>query len=134
MEPIREKVAENKKLNFRVEQIFAGSRGIGMAFFLFGVGISSYFAIRTLHTVRRLVLRKGGKYVQIQTYGMMGGAGRVQTIPVVHCSGVQQPFTKTDRFFLKVKDHTFSYQLNLEEGIVSNKPLFNRTVGLGRTI
>lgn len=105
-----------------------------MAFFLFGVGISSYFVTRTLHTVRRLILRKGGKYVQIQTYGMTGGAGRVQNIPVVHCSGVQQPFHKTDRFFLKVKDHTFSYQLNLEDGIVSNKSLFNRTVGLGRTI
>ena len=37
------------------------------------------------------------------------------------------------RFFLKVKDHSFKYQLNLKEGIVSNKPLFDRTVGLGRT-
>jgi hypothetical protein len=33
-----------------------------------------------------------------------------------------------------VKDHSFKYQFNLEEGIFSNKPLFDRTVGIGRTV
>lgn len=130
---MKEKVQDNSKLNWRIEQIMMGSWGIGLAYFLFGAGLSSYWIMRTTNTVRRLVLRRGGKYVSIQTYGMTGGAGKILNIPVVHCSGIQQEFTKTDRFFLKVKDHSFKYQLNLKEGIVSNKPLFDRTVGLGRT-
>ena len=126
-----------------------------------------------MNTVRRLVLRKGGKNISIQTYGFTGmdewclinsestkfkndysgGPGKIMNIPVVHCSGVQQPFTKTDRyigqsrashwngknscflrFFLRVRDHSFRYQINLEEGVICNKPLFDRTVGLGRTL
>ena len=147
----------------------SGSWGIGLAYCLFGVGLSSYWVTRTMNTVRRLVLRKGGKYISIQTYGITGeqhfikprsssplfcsgGGGKIFNVPVVHCSGAQQEFHKTDRlasqivnfmihikilsyrFFLKIRDHSFKYQLNLKDGVVSNMPLFARTVGLGRTI
>ena len=135
MGEFKDKVAENNKINWRAEQIEMGSVGIGLVYFLFCAGLSSYWITRTMNTVRRLVLRKGGKYVQIQTYGITGGAGKIQNIPVVHCSGEQHPFHRDyDIFFLKVRDHSFKYQLNLKDGVVSNKPLFDRTVGLGRTI
>lgn len=134
LEPVQDMVANNSKLDWRFQQVMMGSWGIGLAYFLFGCSISSYYVIRTLYTVRRLVLRKGGKYVSIQTYGLTGGVGKVVTVPVVSCSGAQQPFQKTDRFFLKIRDHSFKYQLNTSEGIVSNRPLFDRTVGLTRTI
>ena len=68
-----------------------------------------------MNTVRRLVLRKGGKIISIQTYGITGmklrfsiiiyyiikysgGPGKIMNIPVVHCSGIQQPFRKNDRY------------------------------------
>ena len=84
-----------------------------------------------------------------------GGGGKILNIPVVHCSGVQNQFHKTDdryiiqqllsletllkidicyRFFLKVRDHSFKYQLNMKDGVVRNKSLFDRTVGLARTL
>jgi len=134
IEPVKDATAENTKLNWRIDHIMSGSWGIGLAYCLFGVGLSSYWVTRTMNTVRRLVLRKGGKYISIQTYGITGGGGKIFNVPVVHCSGAQQEFHKTDRFFLKIRDHSFKYQLNLKDGVVSNMPLFARTVGLGRTI
>lgn len=131
---VAENVASNTKINFLYNNVLKASTGIGLAFFLFGAGLSSYWVIRSMNTVRRLVLRKGGKYVAIETYGLFGGAGKVQNIPVVYCSGIQYTFYSKHRFFLKVRDHSFKYQLNLEEGIVSNKPLFDRTVGISRTV
>ena len=51
-----------------------------------GTGISGYWLNRTLKTVRRLVLKKGGKHVQIVTYGLFGPYNRYSTIPVQHVS------------------------------------------------
>ena len=134
VEPYRERVMDNTKINFLLDNISMASRGVGIAFFLSGMGLSSYWVIRTMNTVRKLVLRKGGKYVAIQTYGVTGGGGKVQNVPVVHCSGIQHTFYGKQRFFLKVRDHSFKYQFNLEEGVISNKPLFDRTVGISRTV
>ena len=95
----------------------------------------SYWAVRTANTVRRLVLRKGGKFVSIQTYGLMGNNKQYMNVPVLHCSAVQRhPVYGKERFFLKIRDHSFKYQFNLEEGIFSNKPMFDRTVGISRRI
>ena len=58
--------------NYRMDLILQGSVGIGVAYFLFGLGLSSYWITRTMNTVRRLVLRKGGKYISVQTYGITG--------------------------------------------------------------
>ena len=126
-------VMDNTSHNFLLDNVSKASRGVGIAFFLSGLGLSSYWVIRTMNTVKRLVLRKGGKYVSIQTYGITGGGGRVQNIPVVQCSGIQHTFYAKQRFFLKVKDHSFKYQFNLEDGVISNKPLFDRTVGIRRS-
>ena len=41
---------------------------------------------RTMNTVRRLVLRKGGKHITLVTYGMFGNKSKVKTIPVNHVS------------------------------------------------
>ena len=38
------------------------------------------------------------------------------------------------RFLLKIRDHSFNYQLNLKDGVISNKPLFDRTVGMSRRL
>ena len=134
VESFREEVVDNTKINFLMDNVSKASRGVGLAFFLFGASLSSYWVIRTMNTVRKLVLRKGGKYLSVQTYGLTGKSGQVQNIPVVHCSGIQHTFYGKHRFFLKVRDHSFKYQFNLEDGVVTNKPLFNRTVGISRTI
>jgi len=134
VEPFKEQVMDNTKINFLLDNVSTASRGVGIAFFLFGAGLSSYWVVRTMNTVKKLVLRKGGKYVSIQTYGLIGAGGRVQNIPVVQCSGIQHKFYGKHRFFIKVKDHSFKYQFNLEDGVVTNKPLFDRTVGISRTV
>ena len=46
MEPLKEDVAEKEKLNWRVEHIIKGGAGIGVAYFLFGLGLSSYWIMR----------------------------------------------------------------------------------------
>ena len=73
VEPVQEAVAENPKLNWKVNQVISASTFVGIAYFLFGAGLSSYWAVRTLYTVRRLILRKGGKHVSLQTYSLSGG-------------------------------------------------------------
>jgi hypothetical protein len=64
------------------------SFGVGVGFFLFGLGLSGYWISRTLKTVRRLILKKGGKHVTIVTYGLFGPYNRYTTIPVQHVSRV----------------------------------------------
>jgi hypothetical protein len=44
-----------------------------------GVALSGYWISRTMNTVRRVVLRKGGKYVTIVTYGILGFSSRYTT-------------------------------------------------------
>ena len=121
MEEFKEDVADNTKINFLLDDVLNASRGIVPAFFLCGVGLSSYNVVRTMITVRRLVLT----YIAIQTYGVTWGGGKGQNVPVVHCSGIQHTFYGKHRFLLKVRDH--KYQLNLEEGV-------DRTVGISRIL
>ena len=110
------------------------------------------------------MLRKGGKYVTIVSYGLFGYTSRYTTKhlsqvtsnyfklnPVkisklngcklndylsylFQCSAVRQKFQADQRIFLNVKGHRFRYQFNVKDGIFSNKPLFERTVGITRTI
>ena len=47
---------------------------------------------------------------------------------------VVKQFQVDQRIFLNVKGHRFRYQFNVKDGIFSNKPLFERTVGITRTI
>ena len=51
-----------------------------------GAGLSAYWMSRTLNTVRRVVLRKGGKYVTIVTYGILGFTSKHTTKAVSHVS------------------------------------------------
>ena len=46
-------------INFLLDNVLNASRGMGLAFFLCVAGLSSYRVVRTMITVRRLVLRKG---------------------------------------------------------------------------
>merc|ERR1719184_721692 len=96
-------VAGDTKINFLYNNVVKASTGVGLAFFLFGAGLCSYWVTRTMNTVRRLVLRKGGKYVSIQTYGLLGRNETFINVPVVHCSGIQHKFYGKHRFFLKVR-------------------------------
>jgi len=131
--PYEENVENNMKISFLLNNVVEASTGVGFAFFLFGTGMSSYWMMRTMNTVRKLVLRKGGKYVAIQTYGFLGLNQNFVNIPVVHCSGYQPKFYGKYKFLLKVKNQSFKYSLNLEEGVFANKPLFDRTLGISRT-
>jgi len=133
LEIYKDEVSSNVRYNFLLDNVSRASLGVGVGFFLFGTGLSVYWMLRTMNTVRRLVLRKGGKYIGIQTYGLLGRNETVMNVPVVHCSGIQHKFYGKHRFFLKVRDHSFKYSFNLEDGIFSNKPLFDRTVGISRT-
>lgn len=120
------------KFSFLLNNVMSASTGVGLAFFLFGAGISSYWTIRTMNTVRKAVLKKGGKYVLLQSYGFLGSNKNFISVPVVHCSGIQYKFYGKHRFFLKIRDHSFKYSFNLEEGVFANKPLFDRTIGISR--
>ena len=46
VEPMKENVAEKEKLNWRLDQIIKGGAGIGVAYLLFGLGLSSYWITR----------------------------------------------------------------------------------------
>ena len=54
----------------------------------------------------------------------MHGGRKVQNVPVVHFSDIQQTFYDKHRFILKVADlSSLNYQFNLEERVISIKPL-----------
>jgi len=125
-------VDEKLEYNLRFQNVLQASTVVGAFFCMFGIGLSSYWVTRTVNTVRRLILRKGGKYVGIQTYGLLGRNDKFVNVPVVHCSGIQRKFYGRFTFFLKVRDHNFKYSFNLEDGVFTNKPLFDRTVGVSR--
>ena len=38
------------------------------------------------------------------------------------------------RFYLRVKERQFKFQVNVQDGVFTNKPLFERTVGISRRI
>jgi hypothetical protein len=78
------------KIQYTESQWFK-SRGIGIpqgssdnVLLFSGSGICSYWLTRNLNTVRRLVLRKGGKHLSIITYGIFGKSSKVTTVPVQH--------------------------------------------------
>lgn len=133
MKPYEENVETNEKFSFLLNNVLSASTGVGVGFFLFGAGLSSYWTIRTMNTIRKAVLKKGGKYILLQPYGFLGRNTSFISVPVVHCSGIQYKFYGKHRFFLKVRDHSFKYSFNLEDGIFSNRPLFDRTIGVSRT-
>jgi len=109
------------------------SKKIAVAFFIFGVSLSGYWLGRTMNTVRQLVLRKGGKHLTIVTYGLLGRSSKFTTIPLSHCSA-HMYLRGRSRFFLRVKDRQFKFQVNVTDGVFTNRPLFERTVGISRRI
>merc|ERR1712038_1407194 len=115
------------------DNVDSSSRGVGAAFFLFGVGLSGYWLSRTLNTVRQLVLRKGGKHLTVVTYGILGRSSKFTTIPLNHCSA-HLYLRGRSKVFLRVKDRQFKFQINVRDGVFTNRPLFERTVGVSRRI
>ena len=79
-----EKMKEQGNLIWIVHQ---ASGKIGIIFCLFGLGLSTYWFLRTSHTIRRLILKKGGKHCVFVTYGVFGINSRHFTVPVIHVSG-----------------------------------------------
>ena len=51
MEEFKEDVADNTKINFLLDNVLNASRGMGLAIFLCGDGLSSYRVVRTMTTV-----------------------------------------------------------------------------------
>jgi len=128
--PVKRNLSQELKEGWVIRNIERARVGVAVGFFLFGACMSSYWFARTNNTVRRLILRKGGKHVTIITHGLLGG--KQLTVPVSHCSGVRTTLRSDNRYFMNVKNHRFRYQLNVEGGIFSNRPLFDRTVGASR--
>ena len=85
---------------------------------------------RNRQTVRRVVLRRGGKAVTLQSYGVLGGRGRSITVPVRHCRGDQRRLYTGFRYFVWVQEERFKFHLNLDDGLITHRPLFTRTLGL----
>jgi len=127
--------AKTERLDYLLNNVTLASQGVGIGFLLFYVGLFSYWTVRTTHTVRKLVLRKGGKMISLQTYGVFGGASWI-TMPVSYCTRVQfyDKFYGKHRFLVKIRDHSFNYHFNLEDGVFSNKALFERTMGMSRNV
>lgn len=132
--PLKRRMSPEVREGWVVRNIERARITVAFGFFLFGCGLSGYWLSRSMNTVRRLVLRKGGKHVTIMTYGILGKTTRQVTVPVSHCSGVRQNYQNSQRFFMNVRNRKLRYQFNVEDGIFSNKPLFDRTVGLSRRL
>ncbi len=81
---------ESSDRSWVYRNVEAASRGVSVAFLLFGTSLSLYWLSRNMNTVRRLVLRKGGKHVTIVTYGLFGVSSRHSTVPIQQVS--QQQF------------------------------------------
>ena len=84
---------------------------------------------RTLNTVRRLILRRGGKHVTIVTYGILGGMSKQFTVPVTHVR--IQYFTSIEEKKLELilccnNDYDFS-AVGCEETIKASKDSFSRS-------
>ncbi len=69
-----------------------------------GLGLSGYWLTRTMNTVRRVVLRKGGRYVTIVTYGVLGFTSRHTTKPVSQVSVFNQDIIRRSQY----KTYNFS--------------------------
>jgi len=128
LRPLKE---DNPLPSWIQDNVDSSSKKIAGAFFIFGVSLSGYWLVRTLNTVRQLVLRKGGKHLTIVTYGLLGRSSKFTTIPLSHCSA-HLYIRGRPRFFLRVKDRQFKLSLNVQDGVFTNRPLFDRTVGISR--
>jgi len=132
--PIKRRLSPEQRDGWVLRNVERARVGVAFGFFIFGVSLSTYSLSTLLNTVRRLVLRKGGKHVTIISYGVLGTNSRQLTVPVSHCNGVRANYQNDQRFFMNVRNRRFRFQFNLEEGIFSNRPLFDRTVGMSRNI
>lgn len=76
------KVADEKGRAWMVDNVLLAANGVSVAFFLFGACLCSYWLIRNLYTVRRVILRKGGQSVVIVSYGLTGVRSRLRIVPL----------------------------------------------------
>uniref|UniRef100_A0A0K2SXI8 Transmembrane protein 223like [Bombyx mori] n=1 Tax=Lepeophtheirus salmonis TaxID=72036 RepID=A0A0K2SXI8_LEPSM len=134
IEPYAKQFKKGDKNSWVIDTVASASQGVGIAFGGFGIGLTTYWFLRTGRTIRRVVLRKGGKYVTLVTYGLLGIGSKYSTVPITHCSTVKKTFLRDTKIFLNLKDHYLKFQLNIEQGFFVNKPLFDRTVGISRKV
>jgi len=120
------------KTSYLMDNVKYTSRGLGVFWLIFLPALGIYYTIRTRHTVRKLVLRKGGKMLSMQTYGLTPGGGRWIHVPVADCEASQKAFLDKYKCLLNVRDHKFGYHFNMEEGVINNRGVFDRSIGLGR--
>lgn len=55
-----------------------------------------------------------------------------KSLLLFQCSSVRRDFQKDQRMFLELKHKTFKYQLDLQEGVFYNRPLFEKCLGVKR--
>jgi len=122
----------DSRTSYLMGNIQAVSKGLGVFWLIFLPVLGIYYFNRTRHTVRKLVLRKGGKMLSIRTYGVTPNGGRWIHVPSGDCEASQRAFFGGYKCLLNVKDHKFAYHFNLEEGVINNRGMFDRAIGLGR--
>jgi len=70
--------------------------------------------------------------LSMQTYGLTPGGGRWVHVPSADCEASQKAFLDKYKCLLNVKDHKFGYHFNMEDGVINNRGMFDRAIGLGR--
>ena len=78
----REGRREGKDLMYNTVDTALSS--VSIAFVVAGLSLGVYWLTRVMYTVRRLVLRKGGKSVTIVTYGPFAVNSKAITVPLSH--------------------------------------------------
>lgn len=73
---------EDSRLSRLADNVQGSLKPICIAFFLMSGGFWVYWLLRNYYTVRRIILRKGGSFVTIVTYGLTGVSSRNITIPL----------------------------------------------------
>ena len=76
------KTEKGKEKEWIFRTFLSANRVVSLGYGIFGVCVSFYWLLRTSNTVRRVVLRKGGKHVTIVTYGLFGVTSRHSTVPI----------------------------------------------------
>ena len=79
-----ERVGRREDKDFIYNTVDSALSGVSIAFVVAGLSLGVYWLTRVMYTVRRLVLRKGGKSVTIVTYGPFAVNSKAITVPLSH--------------------------------------------------
>lgn len=122
-----EKLVWYEKLNLGKDSV---RMIISAACFLIGFGVLSICWLKTLRSVRYLIIRKGGNEVSFVTYGPLG-TNRIKTVPLNCIQGMEDRTKATAYLPLKVKNINWFYVLDVR-GEYRQKEIFDHVINVNR--